>query len=132
MLSKEEYSALKAADLQAAEEIVAQIKASTSPAVRYKESRPIMDIKHMIETSAEIYGDHTAFYQNLLFIQVDTVCLTHVIHNIREFLFPQPNHSSSPIPRLRFPPLRAPAPPGKDLLPQPPPRQFHRPLRRRP
>lgn len=65
MLSKEEYSALKAADLQAAEEIVAQIKASTSPAVRYKESRPIMDIKHMIETSAEIYGDHTAFYQKM-------------------------------------------------------------------
>lgn len=65
MLSKEEYSALKAADLQAAEEIVAQIKASTSPAVRYKESRPIMDIKHMIETSAELYGDHTAFYQKM-------------------------------------------------------------------
>ncbi|WP_269477823.1 AMP-dependent synthetase/ligase [Hominibacterium faecale] len=65
MLSKEEYRALKGADLQAAEEIVAQIKASTSPAVKYKESRPIMDIKHMIETSAQLYGDHTAFYQKM-------------------------------------------------------------------
>lgn len=65
MRSKEEYRALKGADLQAAEEIVAQIKASTSPAVKYKESRPIMDIKHMIETSAQLYGDHTAFYQKM-------------------------------------------------------------------
>ena len=63
MLSQEEYRAMKAEDIKAAEDIVAQINASTNPAVKYKDSRPIMDIKHMIESSAALYGDHTAFYQ---------------------------------------------------------------------
>lgn len=65
MLNKEQYEAKKAQDMEAAEAIVAQINSSTNPAVKYKESRPIMDIKHMIETSAQLYGDHTAFYQKL-------------------------------------------------------------------
>lgn len=63
MLSQEEYKAMKAEDMKAAEDIVAQINASTNPAVKYKDSRPIMDIKHMIESSAALYGDHAAFYQ---------------------------------------------------------------------
>ena len=63
MLSKEEYKAMREADMKAAEEIVAQINASASPAVKYKDSRPITDVRHMIRTSAQLYGDHTAFYQ---------------------------------------------------------------------
>ena len=43
--------------------IVSRIEADRREFVKYKDSRPITDIKHMIETSAELYGDNTAFYQ---------------------------------------------------------------------
>ena len=33
------------------------------PVVKYKESRPIVNIKHMIETSVELYGDNTVFWE---------------------------------------------------------------------
>ena len=55
-----EYKAVK---MKWAEGIVAGIEADQRPYVKYKESRPITDIKHMIETSAELYGDNTAFMQ---------------------------------------------------------------------
>ena len=65
MLSKEEYKVLKERDMQRAVEIAEKIKADPDPLVKYRDSRPITDIKHMIETSAsdEWYGDHVAFYQ---------------------------------------------------------------------
>lgn len=62
MLSRDAYQELKTQDMAAAEKIVSQIQQSTNPAVKYKDSRPIMDLKHMIETSADLYGDHVAFY----------------------------------------------------------------------
>jgi len=46
-----------------AEGLVAKINADPRPYVKYKESRPITDIKHMLETSAELYGGNTAFMQ---------------------------------------------------------------------
>ncbi len=46
-----------------AEELIAKINADPRPFVKYKESRPIKDIKHMIETSTELYGDNVAFMQ---------------------------------------------------------------------
>lgn len=46
-----------------AEGLVAKINADERPFVKYKESRPITDIKHMIETSTELYGDKVAFMQ---------------------------------------------------------------------
>ena len=55
-----EYKAVK---MKWAEGLVAGIEADQRPYVKYKESRPITDIKHMIETSAELYGDNTAFMQ---------------------------------------------------------------------
>ncbi|MCI8349039.1 MAG: AMP-binding protein [Firmicutes bacterium] len=36
---------------------------STDKYVVYKESRPIADLKHMLETSVDLYGDNTAFMQ---------------------------------------------------------------------
>lgn len=51
----------KTVEMQWAQEIVAKINADERFCVKYKESRPITDIKHMIETSDEIYGDNTAF-----------------------------------------------------------------------
>ena len=55
-----EYKAVK---MKWAEGLVAGIEADQRQYVKYKESRPITDIKHMIETSAELYGDNTAFMQ---------------------------------------------------------------------
>lgn len=63
MLSIEEYKKIKAGDMEYANDIIARINADTRPGVKYKESRPITDIKHMIETSAEMFADHAAFYQ---------------------------------------------------------------------
>ena len=60
---REEYLAVKAKELEYAKEVEANIKADQRPAIKYKESRPITDIKHMIETSAELYADHVAFYE---------------------------------------------------------------------
>ena len=55
-----EYKAVK---MKWAEGLVAGIEADQRQYVKYKESRHITDIKHMIETSAELYGDNTAFMQ---------------------------------------------------------------------
>ncbi|MDO4486754.1 MAG: AMP-binding protein [Bacillota bacterium] len=46
-----------------ADRVVAEIEADNREYVRYKESRPITDIKNMIETSAALYADNTAFMQ---------------------------------------------------------------------
>ncbi len=53
----------KLKDMKWAEGLVSRIDADPRDFVKYKESRPIMDVKHMIETSAELYADNTAFYQ---------------------------------------------------------------------
>lgn len=58
-----DYQSLRAAEMQRAEAVVANLNNSKSKYVVYKESRPIIDIKHMIETSTELYGDNVAFMQ---------------------------------------------------------------------
>jgi len=67
MLSKDEYQKRKAEDMKFALELAAVIQSSKDPSVKYKDSRPIMDLKHMLETSAseEWYADHVAFYQKM-------------------------------------------------------------------
>lgn len=65
MLSNQEYKDLKAQDMAQAENIVAQIQADPRPYVKYKESRPITDLKQMIESSTELYGDNTVFHQKM-------------------------------------------------------------------
>jgi long-chain acyl-CoA synthetase len=67
MLSKEAYAALKARDMQLALDLLAEIQGSKDPTVRYRDSRPITDLKHMLETSCsdEWYADNVAFYQKL-------------------------------------------------------------------
>ena len=59
--SKEEYINMKKRDMAIAVERVAFINESKDPTIKYKESRPIMDLKHMLESSTELYGDNTAF-----------------------------------------------------------------------
>jgi len=67
MLNHDDYQKHKSEDMQSALELAAIIKDSKDPTVKYKDSRPIMDLKHMLETSAsdEWYGDHVAFYQKI-------------------------------------------------------------------
>jgi Long-chain acyl-CoA synthetases (AMP-forming) len=66
MLSTEEYKALKEKEKTYAVNFVAEnIEASTDPLIMYRDSRPITDLKDMIESSAsdEWYGDHVAFWE---------------------------------------------------------------------
>lgn len=51
----------KQAEMKWAEGIVSAIDNDPREFVKYRESRPVTDLKHMIETSAELYGDNTAF-----------------------------------------------------------------------
>lgn len=50
-------------DLAQANAIVANIQKCKGKFVRYLDSRPIANLKHMIETSAELYADNVAFRQ---------------------------------------------------------------------
>lgn len=61
MLTKEAYKELKKKDMDYAVKRSNELNSSKDPRVRYKDSRPIMDIKHMLETSVALYPDNTAF-----------------------------------------------------------------------
>lgn len=58
-----DYKSQRKVDLQYAQGVVDMLNSSTDKYVVYKESRPIADIKHMLETSAELYADNVAFMQ---------------------------------------------------------------------
>lgn len=57
------YEQMKAAEMKRAKAFIKELNESTDPYVRYKESRPITDIKQMFETSVSLYGDRVAFRQ---------------------------------------------------------------------
>lgn len=61
MLNKEVYMKMKQADLEYAVKRANELNTSKDPRVMYKNSRPIMDIKHMLETSAELFPENIAF-----------------------------------------------------------------------
>lgn len=46
-----------------AQEIVDHVNSDPRPVVKYKESRPVTDVRDMILSSVELYGDNTAFYE---------------------------------------------------------------------
>lgn len=50
-------------DMLAAEQFVREINESTDRFVIHKESRPIVDIKQMLESSVELYGGNVAIWQ---------------------------------------------------------------------
>ena len=59
-----EYKALKEKDLADAQELVDLIQNSTSKYVIHKDGkRPVTDLKHMIESSAELFPNNVAFMQ---------------------------------------------------------------------
>lgn len=57
------YIQKKEAEIKRAKRFVKELNESDDPYVRYKESRPITDIKNMFETSVALYGDNVAFRQ---------------------------------------------------------------------
>ena len=58
-----DYKELKASELKRAEAVVEALSTSKDPYVVYKTSRPITDLKHMLNTSVELYADNVAFRQ---------------------------------------------------------------------
>lgn len=49
-----------------AQKVVDDLNNSTDKYVVYRTSRPITDIKHMLTTSVELYGDNVAFMQRFV------------------------------------------------------------------
>ena len=57
MLSSEEYEAKIARDREWAEGICQKVKDDPRSFVKYRDSRPIYNIKQFIESSVETYGE---------------------------------------------------------------------------
>jgi long-chain acyl-CoA synthetase len=79
MLNEEAYKKMKQDDMDYAVKRANELNTSKDPRVMYKNIRPIMDIKHMLETSAELYPDNVVFmdkevrggiYENTTYMEV--------------------------------------------------------------
>lgn len=58
-----DYKSRRTIDMSHAQSVADGLNNSADKYVVYKESRPIADLKHMLETSVDLYGDNTAFMQ---------------------------------------------------------------------
>lgn len=58
-----DYKDKKKQEMAIAERAIEGLNHSSDKYVVYRTSRPITDIKHMIETSTALYGDNVAFRQ---------------------------------------------------------------------
>ncbi|MDD2483904.1 MAG: AMP-binding protein, partial [Eubacteriales bacterium] len=61
-MDHKEYEKIKAKEWDYAVARIEGIKASKDPFILYRDGRPIIDVKHMMSTSAEIYGNRPAFH----------------------------------------------------------------------
>ncbi|MDD2216382.1 MAG: AMP-binding protein, partial [Eubacteriales bacterium] len=61
-MNHKEYESIKAKEWEYAVSRVEGVKNSKDPLVRYRDIRPIIDLKHMLETSVELYSNNPAFY----------------------------------------------------------------------
>ena len=61
-----EYRELKKMEMKRAESVIEALNTSKDPYVVYKTSRPITDLKHMLNTSVELYADNVAFRQRFI------------------------------------------------------------------
>lgn len=61
-----EYRELKEMEMKRAEAVIEALNTSKDPYVVYKTSRPITDLKHMLNTSVELYADNVAFRQRFV------------------------------------------------------------------
>ena len=62
MLSREEYNNLKLKEMESTLEMVQRIKDNPDPLVKYREIKPVIDIKHMFETSVREHKEKPAFW----------------------------------------------------------------------
>jgi long-subunit acyl-CoA synthetase (AMP-forming) len=63
IIPQNEYEKIKEADMNAAVKLHEFIQNSKDPFMYDKAQRPVMDLKHMLETSVELYGDNVAFME---------------------------------------------------------------------
>lgn len=56
------YEQLKPKEMDYAVSVVENVKNSKDKYVMYRDIRPIIDLKHMLQTSVELYGDNVAFH----------------------------------------------------------------------
>lgn len=61
-VSEERYVEMMKEDMEWAQSLISAIDNDKRAGVRYKESRPITSIKQMLESSAKLFPDSTAFY----------------------------------------------------------------------
>lgn len=61
--ARAEYREIKAKEMEEMQAMMDTIKDSTDPAIRYTWRRAVTDIKNILETSAELYGDKPLFLQ---------------------------------------------------------------------
>ena len=62
MISQEEYKKLKDKEMETTLEMIKRVKENPDPLVKYKDIRPVTDLKHMLETSVKEFGERTAFW----------------------------------------------------------------------
>lgn len=61
--ARAEYREIKAREMEEMQAMMDSINGSTDPAIRYTWRRAVTDIKNILETSAELYGDKPLFLQ---------------------------------------------------------------------
>ena len=61
-----EYQGKKRMEMETAEKVVAALNHSDDKYVVYRTSRPIMDLKQMLESSVALYSDNVAFMQRFV------------------------------------------------------------------
>lgn len=62
-MTDEEYKSMKEAEMAEMQEYVDAINTSTDPTVMYKKGRACTDLKQMLESSAQIFGDKVLYHQ---------------------------------------------------------------------
>ena len=62
LIPADEYKRMKRSDMAEAMAFYNLIQDAEDEHMKYRDSRPIMDLKHMFETSVETYGDNPAFW----------------------------------------------------------------------
>ncbi|MDR3294563.1 MAG: AMP-binding protein [Clostridiales Family XIII bacterium] len=62
MISEEAYRAAKEKETEEAEALIGSIRQSADSHIKYRDLRPVTDVRHMLESSAALYADRPAFY----------------------------------------------------------------------
>ena len=61
-MDSKQYEQLKPKEMEYAVSVVENVKNSKDKYVMYRDIRPIIDLKHMLQSSVELYGDNVAYH----------------------------------------------------------------------